>query len=256
MFATLNIKKTKMSLKIEVLGVDCAKCNSLFARVHHVVSDYSIDAAVYKVEDAQKIATYHLTLLPALVINGNVVSKGTVPSEREILRFINDFLPEEERIVLPVEKRSYKKLWIIGVLIAFVATLLFVFKNNQVNSSSPQALDSTTANGQPKAYKDWVDQLYNYSKQSTSFKITFLEFGSTHCRECKNMEKVMVQVRENHKDSVNVVFYNVRKKENQKMVDFFKINIIPVQVLLDRNGVEYFRHEGFLDYQDLIKQFK
>lgn len=256
MFATLNIKKAKMSLKIEVLGVDCAKCNTLFSRVHQVVSDYSLDAKVFKIEDAQQIATYHLTLLPALVINGNVVSKGTVPSEREILRLINDFLPEEVKIQLPVEKRSYKKLWLIGVLVVLVATLLFVFKNNQVNSSAPQTQDSTTANGQPRAYKDWVDQLYNYSKQSTSFKMTFLEFGSTNCRECKNMEKVMEQVKENHKDSVNVVFYNVRKKENKKMVDFFKINIIPVQVLLDRNGVEYFRHEGFLDYKDLITHFK
>lgn len=256
MFATLNIKKTKMSLNIEVLGVDCSKCNTLFLRVQQVVADYSINAEVLKIEDAQKIATYHLTLLPALVVNGNVVSKGTVPTEREILRLINDFLPEEEKIQLPVEKRSFKKLWLIGVLIAFVATLFFVFKNIQVNSSSPQTLDSTNTNGQPRAYKDWVDQLYNYSKQSTSFKMTFLEFGSTNCRECKNMEKVMEEVKENHKDSVNVVFYNVRKKENKKMVDFFKINIIPVQVLLDRNGVEYFRHEGYLDYKDLITHFK
>ncbi len=188
MFATLNIRQSKMGIKIEVLGVDCSKCNTLFARVNRVVSDCSIVAEVFKVEDAQQIATYHLTLLPALVVNGNVVSKGTVPSEREILRLINIFLSVEEKIQLPVEKKNSKKRWLIGVAIVFIVALLFVLKNNQINSSAPQVLDST-ANGQPRAYKDWVNQLYNYSKQSTSFKMTFLEFGSTNCRECKNMEK-------------------------------------------------------------------
>jgi small redox-active disulfide protein 2 len=245
-----------MGIKIEVLGVDCGKCNTLFVRVNKVVSDYSIEAKMFKIEDLKQIATYSLTLLPALVINGKVVSKGTIPSEREILCFINDFLPEETKIQLPVENKSSKKLLIIGTLVVLVVVLLLVLKNNQINATASKTLDTASANAKPRTYKDWVNQLYNYSQQSTSYKITFLEFGSTNCRPCKEMEKVMQQVKENYKEKVNVVFYNVREKENKKMVDFFKIEIIPAQVLLDSNGVEYFRHVGYLDYDELIKKFR
>ena len=43
-----------MCIKIEVLGVNCSKCNMLFLRVNQVVSNYSINAEVIKIEDAQK----------------------------------------------------------------------------------------------------------------------------------------------------------------------------------------------------------
>jgi len=241
-----------MCIKIEVLGVNCSKCNMLFLRVNQVVSNYSINAEVIKIEDAQKMATYNFPFLPALVINGKVVSKGTIPSEREILCFINDFLPEETKIQLPVENKSSKKLLIIGTLVVLVVVLLLVLKNNQINASASKILDTTSANAKPRTYKDWVNQLYSYSQQSTSYKITFLEFGSTNCRPCKEMEKVMQQVKENYKDKVNVVFYNVREKENKKMVDFFKIEIIPAQVFLDEKGVEFFRHEGYFSKEEVI----
>ncbi len=250
-------KEILMRLKIEVLGMDCSKCNTLFLRVNKVVSEHSIDAEVTKIEYVQEIATQHILQFPALLVNGDLVSKGTVPSERKIIDLINNFLSDDAKIHLPAEQKKSKNIFFIAALAVLIVALVFILKNYQSNpSTSPQSDSTITVKNQPKEYKDWVNKLYNYSQQSTSYKITFLEFGSTNCRECKNMEKVMVDVKENFKNKVNVVFYNVRKKENKKMVDFFKINIIPVQVLLDSNGVEYFRHEGFLNYTDLITHFK
>ena len=166
------------------------------------------------------------------------------------------FCPKRRKSNYPLKTKVLKKLIIIGTLVVLVVVLLLVFKNNQINATASKPLDTANANAKPREFKDWVNQLYNYSQQSTSYKITFLEFGSTNCRPCKEMEKVMKQVKENYKDKVNVVFYNVREKENKKMVDFFKIEIIPAQVLLDSNGVEYFRHVGALDYDELIKKFR
>jgi thioredoxin 1 len=36
---------------------------------------------------------------------------------------------------------------------------------------------------------------------------------------------------------------------------YFGIAAIPTQVLLDQEGQEFFRHTGYLSYNDLVDQF-
>lgn len=106
---------------------------------------------------------------------------------------------------------------------------------------------------------DSLDQKYNYAnkktKDSKQFDMTFLEFGATGCKPCQMMEEVMKQVKEKY-PRVNVVFINVSKKENKEMANYFKIEQIPTQVLLDKSGKEYFRHVGYFSLDDLVKNFK
>lgn len=40
------------------------------------------------------------------------------------------------------------------------------------------------------------------------------------------------------------------------MADYFKIEQIPTQVLLDKSGKEYFRHVGYLSMEELEKNFR
>ena len=56
--------------------------------------------------------------------------------------------------------------------------------------------------------------------------------------------------------SVNVVFYNVRKKENKKIAEYFGIQMIPVQILLDIKGKEFFRHVGYYSFNELSIELK
>lgn len=63
-------------MEIKVLGTGCAGCKALYNTVVTAVAELGIDAEVIKEEDLMKIMEYNVMSLPALVVDGKVVSKG------------------------------------------------------------------------------------------------------------------------------------------------------------------------------------
>lgn len=82
-------------------------------------------------------------------------------------------------------------------------------------------------------------------------KITFVELGSVNCIPCKQMQPVMAAIEEEYADTVKVVFHDVWTKQGKKDGKKYKIKLIPTQVFLDENGVEFFRHEGFFSQEEI-----
>ena len=75
-------------MKIKVLGTGCSSCRALCDTVKEAVSQLGIDAEVVKEEDIMKIMEYNVMSLPALVVEGKVVSKGkklSVDQVKELL---------------------------------------------------------------------------------------------------------------------------------------------------------------------------
>ncbi len=81
-----NLKLAKMEIK--VLGTGCAKCKSLEKATREAVEKAGIDATVTKVEDIVEIMQFGVMTTPALVIDGEVVVKGKVPSVSEITKLL------------------------------------------------------------------------------------------------------------------------------------------------------------------------
>jgi small redox-active disulfide protein 2 len=75
-------------MEIKILGTGCPKCKTLEKLTREVVEQNSIDATVTKVEDIVDIMSYGVLMTPALVVDGNVLVKGRVPSAAEILKLI------------------------------------------------------------------------------------------------------------------------------------------------------------------------
>jgi len=90
----------------------------------------------------------------------------------------------------------------------------------------------------------------------SKFKVTFIELGSVNCVPCKMMQPVMKQVEEKYKGQVNVVFYDVWTEKDAPMAEKYQIQVIPTQVFLDSNGVEFSRHQGFFPFEELEKILK
>ena len=65
----------------------------------------------------------------------------------------------------------------------------------------------------------------------------------------------MSELRAKYPQKVNVVFLNILLPENQNLMKYFGVVSIPAQVLLDKNGKEFFRHSGYYSSEDLIKEF-
>ena len=71
-------------MEIKVLGTGCASCRALFDAAQQAVAELGIEATVVKEEDMMKILEYNVMSLPALVVDGKVVSKGKKLSADEV----------------------------------------------------------------------------------------------------------------------------------------------------------------------------
>jgi small redox-active disulfide protein 2 len=63
-------------LKIQIIGIGCHTCRRMEVDVREIVSQMKLDAQIERIDDLEKILQLELTALPALVINGQVVSCG------------------------------------------------------------------------------------------------------------------------------------------------------------------------------------
>lgn len=154
-----------------------------------------------------------------------------------------------------------KKNLIITAVFLFSVVSLFA---SNIKDEDPQVCGGkkqakTMTKSETALTADSIDIKYNYlskkNKDKAQYNMTFLEFGSIGCKPCQMMEEVMKDVKAKY-PRVNVVFINVSKKDTRAMADYFKIEQIPTQVLLDKSGKEYFRHVGYYSLEDLEKNFK
>lgn len=75
-------------MEIKVLGTGCAGCKALYGTVLEAVEKLGIDASVIKEEDLMKIMEYNVMSLPALVVDGKVVSKGKRLSVNQVIELL------------------------------------------------------------------------------------------------------------------------------------------------------------------------
>lgn len=85
---------------------------------------------------------------------------------------------------------------------------------------------------------------------------TFIEIGAAQCIPCRAMQPIMKEIASEYKGQVRVVFYDVWTPQGKIDGMKYNIRVIPTQVFLDKNGKEYFRHEGYFPKEELIKVLK
>ena len=79
-------------MEIKILGTGCPNCRTLEQRVRRVLEANQIEAKVTKVEEIVDIMAYKVMATPALVIDEEVLVKGRVPKESDILNLIKERL--------------------------------------------------------------------------------------------------------------------------------------------------------------------
>ena len=75
-------------MKIEVLGMGCAKCAKLEENARAAVAALGIEATIEHVKDMDRILDYGVMITPGLVVDGKVVASGKVPSSEDIQKLI------------------------------------------------------------------------------------------------------------------------------------------------------------------------
>ena len=66
----------------------------------------------------------------------------------------------------------------------------------------------------------------------------------------------MQEVSEKYPDLVQVEFINITSERGKLLSQDFGIFSIPCQVLIDKNGNEFFRHLGYIPFKKLDSKIK
>jgi small redox-active disulfide protein 2 len=69
---------------IKVLGPGCRNCVTLEARTREALEELGLDAKIEKVTDPAAIAGYGVLATPGLLVDGELVVAGQVPSARRL----------------------------------------------------------------------------------------------------------------------------------------------------------------------------
>jgi len=78
-------------MEIIILGTGCARCNDLYERVKKVVVETSCNCntTVTKVENITEIMKYGVMTTPAIIIDGKIITQGSIPKESEIREWLS-----------------------------------------------------------------------------------------------------------------------------------------------------------------------
>lgn len=75
-------------MNIKVLGGGCKSCEVLLKATREAVEKKGVDADIEYITDMEKIMNYGVMSMPALMIEGKVVSAGKVLKAKEVEKFL------------------------------------------------------------------------------------------------------------------------------------------------------------------------
>ncbi len=79
-------------MEIKVLGGGCANCKKLLNFCELAIKELDIKANLLYITDMIEITNSGLLRTPGLIINGEIVSQGRVPSLKEVTKLISNKL--------------------------------------------------------------------------------------------------------------------------------------------------------------------
>jgi thioredoxin 1 len=77
-----------------------------------------------------------------------------------------------------------------------------------------------------------------------------VDLGSTTCIPCKAMAPVLAELKTEYRGKLTVEVIDVAT--DAQAADKYRIQVIPTQIFLDRQGKELFRHEGFYGKSQIL----
>ena len=80
--------KAEGKLNIKVLGAGCKSCHQQYENVKEAVASLGIDAEVEYITDMEKVMSYGVMSMPAVVVNEQIVSMGKVLKASEIEKLL------------------------------------------------------------------------------------------------------------------------------------------------------------------------
>lgn len=83
-------------MHIKILGTGCPNCQNLEKNTKQALSELKMEAEVEKVTDMEKITSYGIMSLPAIMVDEKIISYGCVPKVEEIKDLLTNTKTSQE----------------------------------------------------------------------------------------------------------------------------------------------------------------
>ncbi len=133
------------------------------------------------------------------------------------------------------------KAGIVVVAIAAVATATnFAMNSGRPSPAMPQRADQPSAAPSPASAMAGMPRL--------------VDLGAGRCIPCKKMAPILEELKKEYAGRLQVDFIDVWVDPEAGKP--YGIKLIPTQIVFDPSGRELFRHEGFIDKEDILAKWK
>jgi thioredoxin 1 len=96
--------------------------------------------------------------------------------------------------------------------------------------------------------------LQSFEKVPEKGVVTMIDLGAKKCIPCKMMAPILVKLKDQYKGRASIVFIDVW--ENREQARRFRISAIPTQIFFDKDGLEVYRHRGYMSETAIVKQLE
>jgi thiol-disulfide isomerase/thioredoxin len=144
------------------------------------------------------------------------------------------------------------------ILLTLFVLLLFAgfFLKDNLNDFISEKMQESAGTEVILSGEQWVDSLFNYTKNGEDFEFTLLQFKSSGCTTCKQMEPELEKIKNAPDIKVNISVLNVMNVNSQNVMKFFGISVVPTHLVLDKQGKEIFRKYGFIPGEELLQKMQ
>ncbi len=87
-----------------------------------------------------------------------------------------------------------------------------------------------------------------------SGKPTVLDLGAGTCIPCKMMKPIFEELEKEYKGRANIILLEI--SDHRDLARKYGVRVMPTQIFIDTEGNVYWRHEGFLSKDAIIKKLK
>jgi len=87
-----------------------------------------------------------------------------------------------------------------------------------------------------------------------SGKPTVLDLGAGTCVPCKMMKPIFAELEKEYAGRANIILLEI--SEYRQIANRFNVRLIPTQIFFDKEGKVYWRHEGFLSKEEIVKKLR
>ena len=85
---------------------------------------------------------------------------------------------------------------------------------------------------------------------------TIIMFKTNTCPYCVEMKKEIDIISEKYPDKFNVYYASLEEDKNMELAYKYRVNVVPTTIFLDKNGKEFYTHQGLMrnaDIENILK---